>query len=833
MPCYYIHIRAAGLMMERLKAGVPAGSPLTQQEANALFEAAHQHRNYFAAGVYGPDLFFLLPDFMGDTGKMLSAIVDFGLTTWKKVDEEFISHWEKWVSPVLDETNTLASGISGGMLGEVSQALSAFSDSFKYLALDFATQMEDLVGMLTSGVQTGYEDSSFFWSDMFHYRRTYQFARALYRNAMLADENKPVGEPSRVPKQQAFALGWMSHCATDVVGHPYVNSKCGGPYRTHWQRHHLIENHMDAFVYGQQQGQPNTAYNSLATSALHFTLAFSPGGAGGSDDAPLYDYFPSSFSFPPYPEGETDAEKAARKNTFDQSTEPLPEHICELILKTMQDVFTTENDSKGPQVLRWDPGKHVGDGGRPTAKMLQDMYQLVFDYIKFSSSSGLSPRAPRLPEVITDHSLPMPPGMPDDSAGADPNESQDLNLLDILLAALAYGVWLADVIVWAVTLPAAVVADLATWPLRELLYQILVIPAWNLYKLARLPLVLEGFLTPGPDEVSRHLVVLGESEKGPLIQLRADLDDPSGFAPMQGPTEPSGLDSTLGASTGGFSVDPAYPRAVVTDLSPAWSDSAAIDSDTGPSEFVAPWRYPAHNMAGMRVGWEAPRTHAAPYMQGQDPGILMGNLPGSDDARHKYEAALTPDETEHIAATLMSIPHAHLGDAVDYSAYVIGQLTGAWAEENGKPVYKVNDDNKPLPDFNLDGDRGYGHLCWDYLRHPPSLPPVPQTQLDKQCPDQWRCIPQMPTFLSEPLSPEEIQDIVSRYGFQEPYTVPQRYNPGDNPHHRTVYDPLKRIAYQYIPRQGDPPLGSGGIDLQVSSQEMKDVGMSPTGRLVK
>ena len=78
MPCYYIHIRAAGLMMERLKAGVPAGSPLTQEKANALFEAAHQNCNYFAAGVYGPDLFFLLPDFMGDTGKMLSAIVDFG-----------------------------------------------------------------------------------------------------------------------------------------------------------------------------------------------------------------------------------------------------------------------------------------------------------------------------------------------------------------------------------------------------------------------------------------------------------------------------------------------------------------------------------------------------------------------------------------------------------------------------------------------------------------------------------------------------------------------------------------------------------------------------------
>src|SRR5947209_15501047 len=42
--------------------------------------------------------------------------------------------------------------------------------------------------------------------------------------------------------RSAFALGWMSHLATDVAGHCFVNEKCGGPYRLHWQRHHLIEN---------------------------------------------------------------------------------------------------------------------------------------------------------------------------------------------------------------------------------------------------------------------------------------------------------------------------------------------------------------------------------------------------------------------------------------------------------------------------------------------------------------------------------------------------------------------------------------------------------------
>ena len=41
MPAWYVHIEAAAQTMERLKNGVPAGSPLTQAQANDLFGAAH------------------------------------------------------------------------------------------------------------------------------------------------------------------------------------------------------------------------------------------------------------------------------------------------------------------------------------------------------------------------------------------------------------------------------------------------------------------------------------------------------------------------------------------------------------------------------------------------------------------------------------------------------------------------------------------------------------------------------------------------------------------------------------------------------------------------
>jgi hypothetical protein len=45
----------------------------------------------------------------------------------------------------------------------------------------------------------------------------------------------------------------------------------------------------------------------------------------------------------------------------------------------------------------------------------------------------------------------------------------------------------------------------------------------------------------------------------------------------------------------------------------------------------------------------------------------------------------------------------HLGDPVDYSVYLIGKLANK---------HKAS----PLPDFNLDSDRGYAYRCWDWDR---------------------------------------------------------------------------------------------------------------------
>jgi hypothetical protein len=56
------------------------------------------------------------------------------------------------------------------------------------------------------------------------------------------------------PQQRAYAFGYLSHIATDLVGHGYVNQVVGGPFRLQVQRHVTVENWMDTWKFQQYYG---------------------------------------------------------------------------------------------------------------------------------------------------------------------------------------------------------------------------------------------------------------------------------------------------------------------------------------------------------------------------------------------------------------------------------------------------------------------------------------------------------------------------------------------------------------------------------------------------
>jgi len=85
------------------------------------------------------------------------------------------------------------------------------------------------------------------------------------------------------------------------------------------------------------------------------------------------------------------------------------------------------------------------------------MWDLVYAFMKLTGSDGLSPRRPTPPTWITDHSFPTPPGggygVDDDpTRGADVEHHHGFNWLDLLLAVLAWIVFIAEVIIWLVTI---------------------------------------------------------------------------------------------------------------------------------------------------------------------------------------------------------------------------------------------------------------------------------------------------------------------------------------------------------------------------------------------
>jgi hypothetical protein len=801
MPGWYVHMEAARETAQRLRDGdVPSGFPIDVTQARELGEVCHTWRNYLALGSLGPDLFYLLPDFANTRGCVIRQVIQWTLDVWEVIDAQFIGKWENWIDPIQTNNAQLFSQLTGGLSNQLAAILDELSTAIVSAFEGLLAQMGDWFGVLTSGVPQGYDNDAFYWSDMFHYRRTYQFPYTLFRQALQArDAATTDAERLDADARMAFAVGWMSHCATDVTGHPFTNAKAGGPYRDHWQRHHLVENHMDSQNYSARNSGP--CYGERGTSALHFYVAFRARHDGPYDmreDGPAYDYFTG---FPAYDTSDGPTPAAARRALFDLDTGELPDMLVDALLEAMAEVHPD-----GPRILTQDPRYSATDDagtpdGRPNAEAMRQMWAIVYAYLKVSGSDGLSPRRPTPPPVFTDHSFPTPPGgggygVDDDPArGADVDDDDSFSLLDLVLAVLAWVVYLAQVITWLVTVLPGLIVDILTFPAREVLYWAVVVPAWNLFILARRALVMSGFLTPKPEEIDLGLTTLGSASG--TFSIAAALDSPLGDGAASFlVTEPSGR----GTPSSAFGLDPAYPRNIVRDQ-PA--DISAVDLPgllglTGPlryagdgsavfkpTEWVAPWRYPLTNQAGKGVPQEGAAAHVGPFVVGDQSTVLLPGPPGDTGARTQLEDCKSPAETFAALDALLR-GNRHLGGPVDYGLYLIGRMAAG-----GSDAFQV-------PDFNLDSDRGYAWRCWDWDRHHAG----PN--------DEWLCMPDLTT------TPQ------SDFSYRQPCTPPQFFHAAhDNPHQLQQngqpldsqwYDPRLDLKVHYLGRDVEQPPPADGED---------------------
>lgn len=801
MPAWYVHMESARRTAMRLEAGeVPASYPIAVSDATKVGEICHRWRNYLAVGAIGPDLFYMLPDYANDKngdkkGATIREVLAWVINFWDHDLDPIIRLWEDTLGGVSDNNAQLASQLTGGLSSQLSTILNELSSAVTKAFEGLIASSGDIFGIFSSGPPQAYTNEAMYWADIFHYRRTYQFPFVMYQSARraLADATT---DQARYDAETliAFAVGWLTHCATDVTGHPFTNAKCGGPFRDHWQRHHLVELHMDSLNYSANN--PGPCFGEIGESAVHFWAAFrsrSDGVYAGRDDAPAYDYFTG---FPSYPLGDGPTDTATRHDFFDLDSGDLPDHLISAVQDAMASVHPD-----GPKILAQDSNfSTIGaDGlldGRPNAAAIGEMWTLVYTYLKLTGTGALSPRKPVAPGILTDHSFPSPPGSShgvDDnpSRGADVDSNDSLHWYDLLLALLAWAEYLVQIAVWLATIIPGLALDVLTAEGRQIIYQVEV-AGWNLFLLARRALVMSGFQMPNPDEIDHSLTTLGLGVNGSGFSIAAALDDPLGigsFTPT--PDEPSGRAS----STSTYDVDRLYPRNVVRDtftLDPSLTDLLRLTfplhyrGDTQefhPSDWLAPWRYPARNAAGTTVPTElGPPVHSGPYVVGDSATVLVPGPDGDDAARGQLEQSTSPLDTWTTLNQLFG-QNQHLGGPVDYGIYLFGRMAA-----------DVDQDEFSVPDFNLDSDRGYAWKVWDWDRHALGQP---TTGGDPP----WLCHVQFEPVAQPKVDWRYLQPCTPPHFFHADTDNPAQLDVDGRPAEKQWYDPSVPLRMHYLTRE--------------------------------
>ena len=281
----------------------------------------------------GPDhLFFSIDEYSQD----LQDFVDFVIGVYD-VFQPLIDFYEDNIEPVIDSIEDAVEAVDDLLSQGLFQQIKATGEQLTDLALTAAavgiSDTVDFFEFFKPPIQRGLPEAEWFWFDFLHYRRTGDFAGRMWELSQ--------GDSDLM----RYCIGYASHVGTDVVGHPFVNTIVGGPYRMHWRRHKLVENWIDAYA--------RRFYPDFAAIKKCLKL--------GADDAYRADAISSSYYY--------------RLCEFDNGK--LPAKLAEMISQAMQDVY---DPIKHPAFLKPDS--------------IDSIYRLWLNWFKIATSShaGVPPK---------------------------------------------------------------------------------------------------------------------------------------------------------------------------------------------------------------------------------------------------------------------------------------------------------------------------------------------------------------------------------------------------------------------------------------------------------
>lgn len=800
MPGHFTHIYTARRVAEYLSAGQfpewpQEGQPVFRFGPQACGQAMSDFPKMTAIGAIGPDLFYFNQDYnsaplgnlsdelmlalaiyyyvdaakeqdweplliiLDGVNSQLAGLLRF-LIKLQKAWDEFVKGWNKTVGPIVDDFENLLDGLTGGVLNQFIVLIDELVVALKQIAEEELLTFKDIFSLFDTCVQKGFDEKLFLWSDMSHYRRPAGLVQAFVRQVeRLTKEDAAMGAGSEDRGRQflAFTLGYITHIGTDTVAHAFVNEQSGGPYRHHPQRHHLIENHIDAWNY--QQAAPgkrnppdpwgaSATYPELSMSALWFCVQRTRDDQGVDRPDPL----------PSDPD--------ERKKALDVDGE-MPAWMSEAIVLAMIDAF---KDHDHPRIMQGDgfqqaidanlltrlfelvtgagPDKPVPqllDGiapkppfavptGFPLPWQVGVMYRVMISFYKLSYNGNWELQKPRKPPFII-----LPPAQdienllqPPDLGGIDPAHPEDIcsdivALLEWAVKELeAAGKLVGDLI--------KMVNSPETYLVRLGLYEAAML-VWDTISKTHEVMAHSGFLMPhGEQRYGDGELRLPDEIDIPLITLGGTVD--SAFrAALAANADPFGnLDHDANAIGIGHSVsDRNYPYYPVLDyhtFEPARLPGAPADG----IEYRRPWAWPASSTStagGQTTSMDTPTEtynpyasfgagpdiaykplQAGPYPVGTMPDVFFRlDAPPVDPAlRAAYESAQTPWDTDQLNARHLNgdvLRYSPLGDPIPFSAHLVAQL--------------INDTGYSTQ-FNLDSDRAFAYLTWDWVRNDINAP---------------------------------------------------------------------------------------------------------------
>ena len=195
---------------------------------------------YAVLGAMGPDIFYLMLDY-GAAEQQFEDVVLKIAGTFRCVGE-LSSQINNLVDSTLD---TLTLGVWQDIQDVFANLKGILVDGI----LDLLIDKHDFWYFFLPLRQVDDYQQNWYWADFLHYVKTGCFTQKLLDNAAAQQAADPDSAASKC--LSAYALGYLTHYIADTVGHAYVNRIVESPWRNMWQRHHLVENFIDAHVWAR------------------------------------------------------------------------------------------------------------------------------------------------------------------------------------------------------------------------------------------------------------------------------------------------------------------------------------------------------------------------------------------------------------------------------------------------------------------------------------------------------------------------------------------------------------------------------------------------------